>query len=201
MSEDRIEQFRKMTEADPDNELGHFSLGKALMEAGQPADAIAPLQRVLEINSGFSKAWQLLGQAQAATGEKDQAVETLTKGAKVAAERGDRMPAEAMAAALRDLGAEVPAELSAPAPAAGPAGTATEGFSCSRCGSNERMAKPPFKGKLGERIHENVCQRCFREWIPMGTKVINELGLVLSSPEGQAAYDQHMAEFLNLPPE
>ena len=27
----RIEQFRKMAEADPDNELGHFSLGRALV--------------------------------------------------------------------------------------------------------------------------------------------------------------------------
>ena len=35
----RIEQFRKMAEADPDNELGHFSLGKAYLEADRPAEA------------------------------------------------------------------------------------------------------------------------------------------------------------------
>ena len=32
----------------------------------------------------------------------------------------------------------------------------------------------------------------------MGTKVINELGLALSSQEGQDAYDQYMIEFLQL---
>jgi Fe-S cluster biosynthesis and repair protein YggX len=32
----------------------------------------------------------------------------------------------------------------------------------------------------------------------MGTKVINELGLVMSNPESQATYDQYMIEFLQL---
>ena len=32
----------------------------------------------------------------------------------------------------------------------------------------------------------------------MGTKVINELALVLSRPEGQRAYDQYMLEFLQI---
>ena len=33
----RIEQFRKMADADPENELGHFSLGRALFDAGSLA--------------------------------------------------------------------------------------------------------------------------------------------------------------------
>ena len=32
----------------------------------------------------------------------------------------------------------------------------------------------------------------------MGTKVINELGLVLREPECQTTYDQYMVEFLQL---
>ena len=60
------------------------------------------------------------------------------------------------------------------------------------------MPKPPFKGPLGERILANTCSGCWGEWIPMGTKVINELGLVLSTPAGQEAYDQYMVEFLQL---
>ncbi len=32
----------------------------------------------------------------------------------------------------------------------------------------------------------------------MGTKVINELGLVLSTPAGAQSYDQYMLEFLQL---
>jgi Fe-S cluster biosynthesis and repair protein YggX len=51
---------------------------------------------------------------------------------------------------------------------------------------------------LGEKIYANVCQACWREWIAMGTKVINELGLVLSTKAGQDTYDQYMMEFLQL---
>ena len=60
------------------------------------------------------------------------------------------------------------------------------------------MEKPPFRNDLGRRIYENVCHTCFREWIPMGTKVINELGLVLSDPKSQTVYDQYMVEFLQI---
>ncbi|MCG3178972.1 MAG: Fe(2+)-trafficking protein [Phycisphaerae bacterium] len=74
-----------------------------------------------------------------------------------------------------------------------------DGFACSRCGRGSRMAERPFKGKLGERVWAHVCGDCWHAWIRMGTRVINELGLVLGSPEGQAAYDTHLKEFLNLP--
>ena len=58
-----IERFRKMANDDPKNELGHFSLGKALLEAGQSEDAAASLRRCLELNPNLSKAYQLLGTA------------------------------------------------------------------------------------------------------------------------------------------
>src|SRR5260370_24546289 len=60
----RIEQFRKMAEADPDNELGHFSLGRAYLDAGYHADAIRAFQRVLELKPDFSKVFHLLATAQ-----------------------------------------------------------------------------------------------------------------------------------------
>jgi tetratricopeptide (TPR) repeat protein len=49
-NEARIEQFKKMAEADPTNELGHFSLGKAYLDAQMPGPAIASFGRVLELN-------------------------------------------------------------------------------------------------------------------------------------------------------
>ena len=54
---ERIEQFRKMAEADPTNELGHFSLGRALIDAGDPAAAVGPLSKVIELNPNISKAY------------------------------------------------------------------------------------------------------------------------------------------------
>ena len=56
----------------------------------------------------------------------------------------------------------------------------------------------PFKGPLGEKILATVCQSCWKEWVGMGTKVINELRLPLSDPQAQKVFDQHMMEFLNL---
>ena len=44
MSDTRIEQFKNMTEADPENELGHFSLGKAYLDAGQFDEAASSLR-------------------------------------------------------------------------------------------------------------------------------------------------------------
>lgn len=198
----RIEQFKQMALADPDNELGHFSLGKAYLEAGKFDEAVQPLARTIELNPKLSKAYQLLGEAHVGAGQNERAIDTLTKGLGVADRQGDRMPRDAMADQLRGLGAPVP-EFATSQPAvqdsSGSTTDATDGFRCSRCGRpGGKLEKRPFKGELGEKVFANVCTSCWREWIPMGTKVINELGLTLSSPAGQQAYDQYMVEFLQL---
>ena len=41
-------------------------------------------------------------------------------------------------------------------------------------------------------------ERCWNEWVAMGTRVINEFGLVLSTQAGRDAYDHYMLEFLQL---
>jgi Fe-S cluster biosynthesis and repair protein YggX len=60
------------------------------------------------------------------------------------------------------------------------------------------MANPPYSSAQGKMIHEKVCADCWREWIGMGTKVINEMRLPLADPQAQKIFDQHMYEFLNL---
>lgn len=197
----KIQQFKQMTEADPENDLGHFSLGKAYFDNGQFEEAIAPLSRVLELRPTTSKAYQLLGDSLGKTNNKDRAIEILTKGVAVADEQGDNMPLNAMVQLLKDFGASVPEIKTAAAstPSASAAGPSTGGFQCTRCGKPEgQLPKQPFKGAMGEIIYNHVCNTCWREWIGMGTKVINELGLVLSSEAGQQAYDQYMVEFLEL---
>ncbi len=72
-------------------------------------------------------------------------------------------------------------------------------FACARCARpSGQLGAPPFKGPLGETIHAKICETCWTEWIPMGTKVVNELGLVLASEAGRDTYDQYMIEFLQL---
>lgn len=199
-NEEKIAQFKQMAEADPGNELGHFSLGKAYLEAGRFQEASASLEQSLTLNPKLSKAYQLLGEAYEKAGQRDESVKVLTRGSAVADELGDHMPRDAMADMLRKAGADVPSFKAVETPAAAHAGDATaSGFQCSRCGRPAgKMEKAPIKGKFGEKIFANVCQSCWQEWIPMGTKVINELGLALASPEGSEAYDQYMVEFLQL---
>ncbi len=194
---ERIDRFLKMAEADPDNELGHFSLGKALLEDKQVEKAIPSLQRTLDVNPSFSKAYQVLAEAQIELDQKGQAVETLRKGVAVADERGDLMPRDAMATMLSDLGETPPSFKSKPQPEAIDAASAD--LICSRCGKpSPKMENQPFKGELGIRVHGAVCHDCWREWVSMGTKVINEMGLALASPEAQVIYDEHMVEFLQM---
>ncbi len=196
----RIQQFKQMAEADPKNELGHFSLGKALLEAGQFSEAMASLDRVMQLKPTMSKAYQLFGEAAVGADQRDKAVEVVTKGVAVADEQGDVMPRDSMIKLLQDWGADVPEVSKTVAPkAVSTGGTSKDGFACARCGRpDQQLEKPPFKGALGVTLAEHVCQGCWQEWIPMGTKVINELGLSLSSPVGQDAYDQYMVEFLQL---
>jgi Fe-S cluster biosynthesis and repair protein YggX len=192
----RLEQFKKMAEADPDNELGHFSLGRAYLDAGLYPDAAASLQRCLQLNPNLSKAYQLLADAQLKSNQRDAAVQTLTKGAAVASDRGDLMPKNAMLDMLRDLGAPVP-ELKGKSEAAPQVGEGQ--VQCSRCSRvMPKMAQPPFSNAQGKMIQDRVCAECWREWIGMGTKVINEMRLPLADPQAQKIFDQHMMEFLNL---
>ena len=98
---------------------------------------------------------------------------------------------------LQELGAPVPelkkAELDRP--------VGQGEVLCNRCGRiSPRLPEPPFSNALGKEIQEKTCAPCWREWIGMGTKVINEMRLPLSDPQAQKIFDQHMIEFLNLRP-
>ncbi len=198
-AEERITQFKNMIESDPDNELGHFSLGKAYVDAEQFAEAQAPLRRVLELNRSYSKAYQLLGQALISSGKREEAVAILKRGYEVASERGDVMPRDGIAAMLADLNESPPAVSEPSSDSRQINGSQAKGFRCRRCGRpHGKLSELPFKGTLGEQILSSICTECWREWIPMGTKVINELGLQLSDPRAEAVYDEHMKEFLQL---
>jgi Fe-S cluster biosynthesis and repair protein YggX len=191
----RIEQFRKMAEADPGNELGHFSLGKAYLDAGLLEPAIASFRRVIALNPNIAKVYQLLGTALLQSNHNAEAIEQLTAGVNIAAARGDMMPKNEMVKMLKELGAPVPASASAAADVAVGEGQ----VQCTRCGKvNKKLPGPPFSNAQGKEIFEKVCATCWREWIGMGTKVINELRLPLSDPQAQKIFDQHMKEFLNL---
>lgn len=194
---DRIAQFEKMAREDPTNDMAHFSLGNAYLQSGRAAEAAKALENCIAVNPHMSKAYQLAGQAMIEAGWSDKAVAILNKGYEVAAGKGDRMPQQAIAELLKSIGREPPTV--AVSAKTAEAMTAGGGFVCKRSGRpGTKMTSPPFRGKLGGWIQENITAETWRTWIGQGTKVINELRLDLSREDHQETYDQHMREFLGI---
>ena len=192
----RIEQFRKMASDDPGNELGHFSLGRELLNAGQFEEAVASLDRALAINPNLGKAYQHAATALLQLNRRDEAVARLTAGVKVADARGEVMPRNDMTRMLQDLGAPVP-ELASSKQA--PVAVGEGEVQCKRCGKvKPKLPKPPMRDQLGQDVYAHICADCWRDAIGQGTKVINELRLPLNDPQANKIWDQHIREFLNL---
>lgn len=197
--DDRITQFENMAQADPDNDMAHFSLGSAYLQGGRAPEAARSLLRCIELNPDMSKAYELAGKALVDAGWTDQAIDTLTTGFSVAASKGDLMPRDAIAEQLRGLGQEPPALTAADEAKAVELSGA---FVCSRSGRpGTQLPDPPMRGPLGEWIHANISQETWQAWIGQGTKVINELRLDFSRDADQTAFEQHMCEYLGIDPE
>jgi tetratricopeptide (TPR) repeat protein len=197
--QERIAQFRKMANDDPDNELGHFRLGQLLMEDGQWDEAIRSFRRTLELSPQFSKVYQLLGNCLIKLNRTEEAVQVLREGFAVADERGDNIPREEIVKLLSQLGQPAPVSKKPAAPSA-----RGDGFHCQRpgcvAGAHARqLPRPPMNDELGQRIQANVCADCWEFWLRnMSIKVINEMRLDLSTERGQEVYDQMMRETLGL---
>ncbi|MFT3785832.1 MAG: Fe(2+)-trafficking protein [Tepidisphaeraceae bacterium] len=190
----RIDQFRAATERNPTDPLGFFSLGRSLVDAGLYNDAVLALQRALALDSKLSRAYQLLAKAQLGLQRRDEAIKTLNEGVTIAHQRGDMMPKNEMIAMLQEQG-EKPPEFFVPGSTQIGEGQVLD----ARTGRvGPRLPKPPFRNKLGQIIYDNVSVESWKEWIGMGTKVINELRLPLHDPGAQRVFDQHMVDFLNL---
>ena len=73
---------------------------------------------------------------------------------------------------------------------------------CSRCGDTRAgLERPPFPGPLGERVRQHVCAACWREWLGMQVKFINEYRLSPLDPQHFEFLTTQMRTFVNLPDE
>jgi tetratricopeptide (TPR) repeat protein len=196
----RIAQFEKMSVEDPSNDMAHFSLGNAYLQAGRFEQAAQSLQRAIAINPDLSKAYQLAGEALLAVGAEDRAVGVLEAGYQVAARKGDIMPRDAIAGLLAGVGREPPALSAETGGEAAAQQSAQEGaFVCHATGKpGTPMPEPPMRGALGAWIQQHICAETWREWIGQGTKVINELRLDFSREDDQRTYDAYMCEYLGI---
>jgi len=71
---------------------------------------------------------------------------------------------------------------------------------CSRCKqSAEGLPRPPLPGPLGQAFLENVCASCWREWLGMQVKYINEYRLSPMDPKHYEFLLEQARAFLKLP--
>ncbi len=192
---ERIARFEALVAEDQTNDMAYFSLGGAYNQGGFYEKAAAAYIRCTELNPSMSKAYQLAGTALMANQNTEQAAMVLAEGYIVAAERGDLMPQKAMGELLEKLGRPVPTAAKKVPPTA-----ATPGFVCRKSGRPaSQMATPPYRGPIGEWIREHISRESFYEgWLPMGTKVINELRLDLTRDADSAVYDHAMRAYLGI---
>ena len=65
-------------------------------------------------------------------------------------------------------------------------------FKCARCGEkNEPIGYAPLPTELGQKIGEQCCQNCWKEWLEKQKQLINHFGLDVSNPDShQFLFDQ-----------
>ena len=170
-----------MTEADPTNELGFFSLGRAYIDGDQPKEAIPALQQrprpQPQLLQGLFASGSL---AQKASGDQPGARRNpspaATKSRMIAA---TSCPATTLAAMLQGNGlAPVPGNQRPNRPT--PEDTASGKIRVLALRPYRaralKMPAPPFSSaNSASGFTTPSAASCFREWIGQGTKVINEL--------------------------
>lgn len=78
---------------------------------------------------------------------------------------------------------------------------------CQKCGEEKPgLPNPPFRAgtklaDLGVEIQEKICSSCYKDWINMSVKLVNELRLDTTDPRGQEIWLKQMKIFLALDPE
>lgn len=193
----RIAQFENMAQADPTNEMAHFSLARAYAEAGRLTDAAESYLRCTEVNPDMSKAYQLAAETLIKAGQQRRAEPVLMKGYEVAAVKGDLMPKRAIAELMKSLGMTPPTVAGEDTKAEALA--ASGAFICAKTGRpGTKMDKPPFRGPVGQWIADHISVETWKDWIGQGTKVINELRLDLSRDQDSETYDKYMREYVGL---
>ncbi|MFL5783375.1 MAG: tetratricopeptide repeat protein [Bacteriovoracaceae bacterium] len=99
----RERMFREVLEIDPDDTLANYGLGSIAVERSLWETARSHLEKVIQDDPKYSVAYLALGKAYKGLGLKDLARDTFDKGIKVAAAKGDFMPANQMQSELERL--------------------------------------------------------------------------------------------------
>jgi Flp pilus assembly protein TadD len=79
MGSEREAQFRKLVADHPDSPLGHFSLGKLLLEEGRYPEAVESLEQAVSLQPDYAAALVSLGDALTGAGRRDAARSVLER--------------------------------------------------------------------------------------------------------------------------
>src|SRR5690242_15094287 len=96
-----IDNLRAQLGGPRDGAMLRYSLGTALLEAGDPAEAVLQLREALTFDPEYSAAWKALGKAQLALNDSVAAIQAWREGIGVADRRGDVQAAKEMAVFLK----------------------------------------------------------------------------------------------------
>lgn len=86
--QNRIEVFRQMLDAEPDNTMVMFGLAKEYEKLGQHSDVIDLLEDYLANADDEGNAYGVLANAYALSGNREKAIETYKKGIDVSMSHG-----------------------------------------------------------------------------------------------------------------
>jgi Fe-S cluster biosynthesis and repair protein YggX len=68
---------------------------------------------------------------------------------------------------------------------------------CTRCKETRPgLAAPPYRNDLGERVHREICQVCWGEWLKYQTMLINHYGLNVRDGEARSFLLENTEKFL-----
>jgi predicted Zn-dependent protease len=98
-----IASLRSQRDGPRDGALLRFSLGNALLAAGEHAEAIDELRRALAFDPTYSAAWKMLGKACLEANQPQAAADAWRSGINAAAVRGDKQAEKEMTVFLRRL--------------------------------------------------------------------------------------------------
>ena len=86
--QNRIEIFKQMLEADPDNSMVMFGLAKEYEKIGETTEVIKLLENYLLQADDEGNAYGMLAKAYDQTGNREKAIATYEKGIEVSLENG-----------------------------------------------------------------------------------------------------------------
>jgi predicted Zn-dependent protease len=98
-----IQRHRKMVEQFPGNELARFSLGKALYDSGEMAEAREQFQVAIARKPDWMAVQILIGKCELALGNRDAAREAFKRGRQLAVDQHHEGPLAETEELLRDL--------------------------------------------------------------------------------------------------